>query len=161
MRWPNGTEWYVTREPCTSNAVTNAYIQRSWDFLFLCVFDCGTKIFLLAWVSTPGPHVSSRVFAIYVSQIHVKPYDHVSNVFDAYLYMYTCIGYPTWIVKLLFRQYCEHSGSHGVCSDTSVLPCVAVYCSVLQCVAVCCSVLECVPTPVTCLTLVFWYAVWR
>jgi len=28
--------------------------------------------------------------------------------------------------------------------ESSVLQCIAVYCSVLQCVAVCCSVLQCV-----------------
>jgi len=50
--------WYVTREPCTSNAVTDTYVQRSNDFLFLSFFDSGAHIFLYSWVSTPAPHIS-------------------------------------------------------------------------------------------------------
>jgi len=45
----------VIRKPCTSNAVTDAYVQRSLDFLFLSFFDSGTKIFLFSGVSTPAP----------------------------------------------------------------------------------------------------------
>jgi len=47
-------KWY-------SKAVTDAYVQRSLDFLFLSFFDSGTKIFWFSWVSTPAPHVSCTV----------------------------------------------------------------------------------------------------
>ena len=55
----NGTQWHVIREPCTSKAVTDAYVQRSSDFLFWSVCDRGTRIFLFSWVSTLAPLVSS------------------------------------------------------------------------------------------------------
>ena len=53
-----GTWWYVIREPCTSNAVTDAYVQRSLDFFVFVFFWQWYKNLLLSWVSTPAPHVS-------------------------------------------------------------------------------------------------------
>jgi len=54
----NDTEQYVIREPCTSNAVTGAYVLGWCDFMFLSFLNSGTRFFLFFWVSTPASHVS-------------------------------------------------------------------------------------------------------
>ena len=46
--------------------------------------------------------------------------------------------------RTLSVKYFQDSDWNRLRWDSSVLRCVAVWCSVLQCVAVCCSVLQCV-----------------
>jgi len=52
----NGTQRYVTRDPCTSNAVTDAYIHRSCD-LYICIFFNSGTFFFFGCLHPP-PHVS-------------------------------------------------------------------------------------------------------
>jgi len=93
--------WWVCRDSllyahiCTSKAVTDAYVQHPIDFLFSSFFDSGTKVLLFSWVSTPAPHLSSRLCLVcaYFDVIH-----------------YTCdISYG-----VIHTGYACHDLSHGV-----------------------------------------------
>ena len=58
-----GKEWYIRNLAYSiNNAVTDAHVQPDEIFLFLSFLDCGAKIFLFSWVSTPAPHVSSSLW---------------------------------------------------------------------------------------------------
>jgi len=66
-RPPDGTQWYVIREHCNSNAVTDAYLQRPWEFLFLSLLKSHSYVTWLIYMR----HVSCiwEMTILYVIQL--------------------------------------------------------------------------------------------
>jgi len=126
-------DMYVTREPCTSKAVTDAFVQRSLDFLFLSFFESGEKIFFVFLGSLPQPPTSLWMSHVTHGMSHVShEMSHVSHEMSQWAISHTHPTCRTWL------SHASILGTH-----IHIMPCVAVCCSVLQCVAVCCSVLQC------------------
>jgi len=67
QRSSNGTYGYVIWEPCTRNAVTDAYVRRSWDLLCLSFLNSSTKFLLFFLDLYPHPHISLLVSDLILS----------------------------------------------------------------------------------------------